>query len=549
MNGLKQTLSIKRALLLFLIVGVICPVVVFALWISHRMGESMQQSEDTFARQTVQNNAQLLENAIASISYAAIYITGDGGMRENAAAVNSDPGSPEASFAKEHMIKYMRWISSAVLYSLDPELSMIFPSGYVLNGEYGLWLDQPQVLFSQFEDGKNSLWYNPCAAPGTDLDSYWAVRQFGELVGLLHIHIPGEALWEQLTNHPMLQEQQEIYNYDTLICAKSPGLSYEAGETTAYTQSLRRWGMTLRVTVPNQLVTAKANEQRSMFFWYFLILIILLLVCILVISDHMSLSIREIVGRMRKIQQGDLTPQPPSGSYEEISLLADNLNEVAIRINALTDEAAQQARLKEQMYYEALMAQINPHFLYNTLNSIKWLAAINGNDTVANMLSRLGGALHYTFGHSSDQVTVQQELAFLDDYVALLQLRFGNAAQFTADVPQTLLEDQIPRFCIQPIVENALTHGGLSLRDGAVALRIEIQDGDMIITVSDNGVGMEQERAERLLHEPHPSGSFTGIGVWNVHQRIRLLFGEPYGLSITSSPNQGCTVEIKLPRR
>lgn len=543
-------LSIKRALLFLLVLGVICPVVVFAVWLSRMTNDSLRQTEEEFARQTVQSNAKQLENTIASISYAAIYITGNREMKENAAAICNTPSSPTVPFAKEDIIKYMRSVSSAALYTLDPELSVIFPDGSVLNGEYGLRLETPERLFEQFDDGKNALWHNPYdSAPDSDLDSYWAFRQFGKLVGILHIHIPGESLWNQLTNHPILQYKQEIYNFDALICTNQTETLSEAAETTTYAHSLQRWGMTLTVTIPNSIVTEKVDRQSSLFFWFFLVLIAAMTACIWMISGRISGSIQKIVARIQRIQQGDLTQQPGPDSYEEINYLAENLNEVAARIHDLTDEAARQARLKEQMYYEALMAQINPHFLYNTLNSIKWLASINGNDAVAEMLSKLGNILHYAFHHSSDQVTIQQELAFLDNYVELLQLRFGNTVTFLKEVPNTLSGDTIPRFCIQPLIENALTHGLFSMQNGEVALEICQEGGALIITVSDNGLGMEQEKAERLLREPHPTGSFTGIGVWNVHQRIQLLYGTCYGLKITSSPNCGCSVEIKIPRQ
>ena len=548
-NVIWSKLSLKQVLLILLVSGIILPIVLFSLHLARTTNTSLQQTVDEFAEQTVRNNAQQLENIVASISYAAAYITGDSEMKANAAAISRDPSSPQALFAREDIIRFVRSISNANLYTLEPQVRILFPNGYVLSGENYYQSDNLDILFSTFADGRNAIWYTPGTTVTSDLDSYWAIRYFGEIVGLLQIHIPGENFWPQLTNHLLLQYRQEIWNSDVLISANQADQFSDAQEASTYRQPLRRWGMTLVVIIPRQLVSVKVAEQTELFFWFFLALILFLLICILMISGGMGRSIRKIVAQAQKIQQGDLSPQPSPNSYREINLLSTRLNDAAVRIQCLMDEAARQAQLKEQMYYEALMAQINPHFLYNTLNSIKWLAAVNGSQAVAGMLDKLGGTLRYAFHQSAEQATVRQELDFLDNYVALLQLRYGNTVTFQKQVPEVLLDECIPRFCIQPLIENALTHGLYAMHNGVVCLTVQAHGDNLRITVSDNGLGMEQEKAERTLHEPHPTGAFNGIGIWNIQQRIRLLFGEPYGLTITSSPNCGCTVEIWLPRQ
>ena len=544
------SLSIQQVLLLLLVCGIILPVIVFALGLAHVTNQSLQEAQETFAWQTVQNNAQQLEHTIASISYTAAYITSDSEMQRNTAAFAHDAASPEAVFGKEDIIRFVRSVANANLYTLDPELSVIFPSGYVLNGEYGLWLEDPDPLFGAFSDGKNAVWSVPGEqTASTDLDSYWAIRKFGELVGILHIHIPGEVFWSQFSNHPLLQYRQEIYNGDTLICTNQTASAMEDQDTTDYTQALQRWGMTLTVTVPREMVTQRVEQQSALFFWFFLALIACLLVCILIISHRVSRSIRTIVTQAQRIQCGDLSPQPSPNSYAEINLLSDHLNQAAARIQELMDEAVRQARLKEKMHYEALMAQINPHFLYNTLNSIKWLATINGSEAVATMLGKLGSILHYAFQQTSGLISIGKELEFLDHYVELLQFRYGSSVSFQKQIPADLMDEPIPRFCIQPLVENALTHGLYEIQDGVVRLEIQAQGDNLHIIVSDNGQGMEQDKAERVLTQPHQSGGFNGIGVWNIQQRIQLLFGSAYGLRITSSPNCGCRVEMTIPRQ
>ena len=234
-------------------------------------------------------------------------------------------------------------------------------------------------------------------------------------------------------------------------------------------------------------------------------------------------------------------------SYQEIHSLSENLNELALRIDGLVEKAAQEAKQKEQIYYETLMAQINPHFLYNTLNGIKWMAVINGNSAVADMLIKLGNNLRYSFDHKSTYITVEKELAFLKDYFALLQMRFGSGIIFLTDIPQELLYEPIPRFCIQPFIENAMSHGFEGMSEGEIILSAAQENDTLVFRVQDNGAGMEPEKAQALLQGQGESATSTGLGVWNVQQRIQLLYGPRFGLEIQSRPGQGCTVTIRLP--
>lgn len=549
-RDLLASMSIQQVLLLLLVCGIIVPVFFFALGLTHITSQNLLDTQEAFAWQTVQNNAQQLEHTIASISYTAAYITSSSDLQRNAAAIAHDFSSPEAVFGKEDILRFIRSVASANLYTLDPKLSVIFPSGYVLNGEYGLWMENPESLFNAFSDDKNAIWYSPEEQnASTDLNSYWAIRCFGELVGILHIRIPGDVFWSQFSNHPLLQYRQEIYNGDTLICTNQAEPHTQIQDTIDYTQGLQRWGMTLTVTVPQQMITQSVKKQSALFFCFFLVLICCLLLCILLISHHISRSIRKVVMQAQRIQSGDLSQQPSPNSYAEINLLSDHLNKAAARIHQLMDEAVCQARLKERIHYEMLMAQINPHFLYNTLNSIKWLATINGSEAVADMLGKLGSTLHYAFKQNSELISIHEELDFLDHYVELLQFRYGSSISFEKQIPAVLMEEEIPRFCIQPLIENALTHGLYHTQDGVIHLDIQTKGNNLCITVSDNGLGMDQEKAEQVLAQPHRSGGFNGIGVWNIQQRIQLLFGCSYGLKITSSPNCGCRVEMTIPRQ
>ncbi len=199
---------------------------------------------------------------------------------------------------------------------------------------------------------------------------------------------------------------------------------------------------------------------------------------------------------------------------------------MAVHIDELIKDVREESRLREKLYYESLMAQINPHFLYNSLNSIKWISTLNGNTLAADMLGKLGNILHYSFDSNQYSISVGKEIAFLNDYVAMLQLRYGNSIDFSVDIDPSLCSATIPRFCLQPLIENAFMHGLFSRPDGRITLCAAVEGNQLTLTVADDGVGMDEQTAALALSGDHGRKiSGTGIGLPNVHNRIQLLYG------------------------
>ena len=211
---------------------------------------------------------------------------------------------------------------------------------------------------------------------------------------------------------------------------------------------------------------------------------------------------------------------------------------------------------QKQAEYLALQNQINPHFIYNTLNSIKWMATIQHAPGIAEMVMALSRLLKSISKSNERLVPLYEEFALLNDYFTIQQYRYGGT--ITLDV--SYIEDEslnhsclIPRFTLQPLVENAIFHGiepkGSA---GEVTLRVErdTANGDVLIHLTDDGVGMTPEQAAKALQEPGPeeaAAKYRHVGMWNVHKRLQYSFGEAYGMSIESEPDIGTTVTIRLP--
>lgn len=210
----------------------------------------------------------------------------------------------------------------------------------------------------------------------------------------------------------------------------------------------------------------------------------------------------------------------------------------------------------------ALQSQINPHFLYNTLESVRGQALIDGNAEIAKMMEALSAFFRYSISRKGSLVRLRDELANIENYMMIQRYRFNNrfGMEIIVDEEDEEAYDyKIPKLIIQPVVENAIFHGlEESLEGGIVTIEVIVTEKNLIITVSDNGKGMDAETLANLNQRIHsqitPLGhqegkraENTGIGLMNIHKRIQLLFGEEYGVSVYSTGNQGTDVEITVP--
>lgn len=199
----------------------------------------------------------------------------------------------------------------------------------------------------------------------------------------------------------------------------------------------------------------------------------------------------------------------------------------------------------------ALQAQINPHFLYNTLNSVKWIASMQRSDKIVEMTEALISMLRYTARADKGLVPVREELEHIRHYLVIQKVRYFNRIEVHVEVEDdSLLDQEIPKLSIQPLVENAIFHGIANQKDGVLTLEVRgIGKEQLRITVRDNGAGMSGEAASRLRERLAGSDAEGGIGICNVHQRIRRVFGEPYGVSFRSAEGEGAEFTLIFPYR
>lgn len=266
------------------------------------------------------------------------------------------------------------------------------------------------------------------------------------------------------------------------------------------------------------------------------------------ISNTITQPINRLIVQMETVESGNLSLQPEV-YHGEMQVLAEKFDHMVSQVHMMFEEVKETEKEKREMEMLALQAQINSHFLYNTLNSILWLSELQGADKVTQMLDSLIKVLQYTVDNTKEFVRVRDEVAFIHNYIRILNFRYFERFSFIFDIKEDTLEYEMPRFILQPLVENAVLHGfDNNDLNATVKLSIHLQDGELFLCVSDDGRGMPEEKIREILHTDSSSKkSLNKIGLYNVNQRICLTYGEEYAIHIDSKVGCFTKVTVRIP--
>jgi len=283
--------------------------------------------------------------------------------------------------------------------------------------------------------------------------------------------------------------------------------------------------------------------------------VILLMIIYFFYSKMMNKPIRTLKDAMEQIQDGNLNTRVTIKSNDEVGFLAKGLNQMTENLQNHIQQVYIAEIRQRDAEIEALKTQIQPHYLYNTLDVIRMTAITNDDNVTAEMIDSLSGQLKYLIGNARDMVTLQAEIDSIRNYFKIIRNRYENRFELEINIEENLLGLEVPQLIIQPVVENAVKYG-LKPKSGTgvIAVNAREEDGCLEITVMDNGVGMEPERLKTVqerLESPetvkHPKSKRASLGLKNVYDRIKLMFGDTYGLEISSFENIGTMVKYRLP--
>ena len=266
------------------------------------------------------------------------------------------------------------------------------------------------------------------------------------------------------------------------------------------------------------------------------------------LSRLLDRPLRGLADAMEKFEQdADHFTYRSVGGTKEVQDLSDSFSHMVVRIQQLMTTVRQEEVNLRKTELKALQAQINPHFLYNTLDSIAWMCEQGQNTDAVKMVHALARLFRISISKGHELIPIRKELEHAESYLQIQKYRYKNRFTYQFDVDQTCLDYLCNKITLQPIIENAINHGlDLMVEEGHIDVQL-CQDGeDVILRVIDNGVGMTPEQVRTIL-EKGPSDR-TGIGIKNVNDRLQIYFGKQYGLHIESIPDEGTCVEIRMPK-
>lgn len=287
------------------------------------------------------------------------------------------------------------------------------------------------------------------------------------------------------------------------------------------------------------------------------IVLILLAICIgimvsMSIARGLVSPIEDTADALERFAKGDFDVRLSEDRTDEIGKMNVVFNKAIRDIRELMQKVTQAEILEKEMEFKTLQSQMNPHFLYNTLDAINWMAFKQKQTEICNLISAISNLMRISISNKQSLIPLEQEIGYVKDYLYIQNIRYKDRLETVYDIDAALLGQVIPKLIIQPIVENAIVHGiEKSYDKNTLYISAIRMGGNIDIIVKDTGVGMPEEKVKELLKEPETvkssSASHTNLGMYAVHKRLKFLYGEDYGLNVQSEMGEGTTVVIHIP--
>ena len=355
------------------------------------------------------------------------------------------------------------------------------------------------------------------------------------------------------------RQQQQLYNE---LQTENISLIMDTDEDTVLTgtgndgklYSISRSGKTGWTVVDCTSVRELLRKSRQAQSVYVLTAIILVIVALLFsrfMARSITLPIQKLRDSMKKVQEGDFSVSDVVvDSKNEIGSLTKSFDVMTHRIHELMEQNVHEQEEKRKSELKALQSQINPHFLYNTLDSIIWMAEGKKNEEVVLMTASLARLLRQSISNEDEVVPIANEVEYARGYLTIQKMRYKDKLEFQIEVDSSILYIPLIKLVLQPIIENAIYHG-LKYKEskGLLIVKGFMKDGNAVLQVIDDGVGMDEETLAHIYDKHKVNYHSNGVGVYNVQKRLKLYYGEDYGITYTSELGKGTTATITIPGR
>lgn len=376
-----------------------------------------------------------------------------------------------------------------------------------------------------------------------------------EAIGTIAIQIPDSRLREELAFPNSFSDYTLLLADDTNRIISHPTSNYYnsiyvpvEGWTNAETP-LQEKGWKLIVTIPEKEITGNIEQIKNFTYWIVIGSLVVITLFLILIARNFTVPIKNLVVHMGKVRTGKLEHFSfKSSQKDEIGQLVRGYNQMITGMSHLLDTTKEMEADKRQLEIQTLNHQINPHFFYNTLDSIKWRAESANEQHIASMVTKLANLLRFSLNSGEEWTTVEREIEHARNYLDIELLRSNRSFQVFFQVDPNITKYKMIKLILQPIMENAVKHGINKLPEGKGKIRLvaKQRDDELLFVIEDNGPGLQSSTTINL-GQPVDRGTQAGIGLRNVNKRLQLHFGPKYGIEINREHLTGFRVTVRHP--
>lgn len=578
--------SIKNVLAFAVTLFVLIPCCIFLIFLFNNMYDITTQEFISSQQKILLQTTYIIEDTINTMNSSSANMYLSSNLKDDVSIAVNNTNIAKNYRATERIRYYLKGVSST-LYSIDGRVAIVTLDGTVIDdgnvaklgknlSEYA-WYDK--VVKNEgfpYWDREISVIFN---ALGMHTSGITCARmlysQSSKPLGIIVIMVPDTSFWAKPKAIDLsYRGNMYVIAHGGNLIATDPNISGSVnnitnpGKTSLFSYDSPPSTQIIDIDNDNKLfvlpigktdfylyneisvkvmLSKLTNNIKKMIVLITLVFLIFILVMIF-ISYRISRPIIRLTATINRVAQGDLAQRAPVYGYKEVYRLSDSFNRMTEKMVQLIKDVQTQTTLREEAHFDMLRAQINPHFLFNTLNSIKWISVINGVESISDAISELGKILNSTLKRNDKMITLDEELDILNAYINIQKLRYGNIFEYRNLIPDELKGYYVPKFILQPIIENSIFHGFSETNDGLITASGKLEGGELHIVIEDNGKGVPKDILDKLLITEKQSNDYmTGIGIKNIHERLKLQFGPMYGLTIDSGKSGGFSVTIKLP--
>ncbi|MBD5550496.1 MAG: sensor histidine kinase [Lachnospiraceae bacterium] len=546
-------------------------------------GILLENYERSFTSQLTQVNQKISDQIAAVDSVAPLFLS-DTRLLDILESPDSSHVTSEQKLAIERQMSSMYYRTSIASHNFTDSIFIISKDKTLFHiytsGSFEPYEEQNAALLSTLDKSQP---YLICRILPFDENSIYFIRNLfnsntGNYMGTFFIRLNRERWMDYcvegldpswficLYNQEMTLVSNEAMQSQSMELA---ALSAVSSSTISFreeilggqhyfvaSERLSGLGLTSAVVAPKDLLLKDLNSTLKTYLLFLALTVFIALAAAVLISQMITTPIKRMIYHINQISEGKSSRLPSMKMYHEFEIWADSFNRMLQQLDTYYTDNFQKRLLLKNAEIRALQAQMNPHFLFNVLNTIAWKAQIINNEEIYQMVISLGELLKAnTFSREADFIELEKEMSYVKFYVYLQQRRFEDKIDCIIQIPEELMQCKVPCFCIQPLVENAIIHG-LEPKKGKGKLIIQIltadskdcADQEMEIAIIDNGVGFTDIPDVRNISSSSKD-SHTHIGLKNLDKRLELLFGESARIKIESIPNLCTTISFRIPKK